>query len=215
MKLELFQVGGSFKTRGCDLGHSRPLAGAASPRRRDRQRRQPRDRGRGGVARRRYHGARLHGPPGQPIPPAALPRSRRRHHLVDDVHQAFAAARAASENDGLAYIHPFEGQAHCHRYRDRRPGTHGAGRRSRCRNCAGRRRRLAGRHCRCGEAAAPAMRGLWRRTGRGRHDVSQLPGRYAAGDREDRHHRRQPRLAHRPCHTASGFAGNTPTRSFW
>ncbi|HEY0300379.1 MAG TPA: pyridoxal-phosphate dependent enzyme [Rhizomicrobium sp.] len=110
LKLELFQVGGSFKTRGATLairglspeqlrrgvvtasGGNHAIAVAVASRA-------------AGTTARVFMGRQAN--------PFRQQRCRDLGAdvtLVDDVHQAFAAARAASENDGLAYIHPFEGK---------------------------------------------------------------------------------------------------------
>ncbi|MBS0473429.1 MAG: pyridoxal-phosphate dependent enzyme [Proteobacteria bacterium] len=110
LKLELFQVGGSFKSRGATLavrglspeqlrrgvvtasGGNHAIAVAVAA---------------------RAAGTRARVYMGRSANPFRQQRCRALGadvRLVDDIHQAFAAAREASETEGLAYIHPFEGK---------------------------------------------------------------------------------------------------------
>ncbi len=109
-KLELLQVGGSFKTRGATLS-IRALS--------DEQRRHGVVTASGGnhaiavALAARAAGTTAHVYMGKQANPFRQRRCRElgaNVHLVDDVHAAFAAARKASERQSLAYIHPFEGR---------------------------------------------------------------------------------------------------------
>jgi len=109
LKLELFQVGGSFKTRGATLA-TRELS--------------PEQLKRGVVtASGGNHAiavalaARAAGAHARVFMGRQANRFRQERcralgaeiTIVDDVHQAFAGAKRAAEEDGLAYIHAFEG----------------------------------------------------------------------------------------------------------
>jgi threonine dehydratase len=109
-KLELLQVGGSFKTRGATLS-IRALS--------DERRRHGVVTASGGnhaiavALAARAVGTTAHVYMGKQANPFRQRRCRAlgaNVHLVDDVHAAFAAAKDASERQSLAYIHPFEGR---------------------------------------------------------------------------------------------------------
>ncbi len=110
LKLELFQVGGSFKARGATIA-VRQLS--------DEQRERGVVTASGGnhaiavavAARAAATSARVY--MGRQVNPFRLRRCRELGAdavIVDDIHKAFAAARAAADGEGLAYIHPFEGK---------------------------------------------------------------------------------------------------------
>lgn len=110
LKLELFQIGGSFKTRGAtiairDLSPEQLRRGVVTA-----------SGGNHAIAvavASRAAGTVAHVFMGRQANPFRQRRCRElgaHVTLVEDIHQAFAAARAAADTDGLAYIHPFEGK---------------------------------------------------------------------------------------------------------
>ena len=149
----------------------------------------------------------------QSLPRRRVPPLRRRDRVRGGFSRRLPPRRG---NPRAGRTHPdpsVRGSRHGIRHRHARPRVHGAGTGPRRRDRPDRRRRPGGGsrdRDPAREARLPRLRG---RAVRRRHDVPELRGRRAPGDREDRHDCRQPRRARTRCRFPLRSAGPVSRRS--